>query len=107
MGIHSQKMPASNSQFTQDVLKETETIFKDVPVKAMQIFMKYKAYYGKKNQRLKKKQSDFICALQPKSDQQGSKVPFTDFPCIGPYIIKMVLPNDNYLVRKIGTKKRK
>ena len=54
MGIHSQKMPASNSQITQDVLEQTETIFKDVPVKAMQIFIKYKAYYGKKNQRLKK-----------------------------------------------------
>ena len=43
--------------------------------------------------------------LQPKADHQGSKIPFTDFRWIGPYIIEKVLPNNNYVVRKIGTKK--
>ena len=38
-------------------------------------------------------------------DHQGSKSPFTDFRWTGPYIIEKVLPNDNYLVRKIGTNK--
>ena len=36
---------------------------------------------------------------------QGSKIPFTDFRWIGPYIIEKVLPNNVYLVRKTGTKK--
>ena len=43
--------------------------------------------------------------LQPKADHQGSKIPFTDFRWIGPYIIEKVLPNNNYLVREIGTNK--
>ena len=38
-------------------------------------------------------------------DHQGSKIPFTQFRWIGPYIIEKVLPNDNYPVRKIGTNK--
>ena len=43
--------------------------------------------------------------MQPKADHQGSKIPFTEFRWIGPYIIEKVLPNNNYLVRKIGTNK--
>ena len=36
---------------------------------------------------------------------KGSKNLFTEFRWIGPYIIEKVLPNNNYLVRKIDTKK--
>ena len=41
--------------------------------------------------------------LQPTADQQGSKVPATEFWWLGPYNIEKVSPNNNYLVRKIGT----
>ena len=47
--------------------------------------------------------TDYI--LQPKADHQRSKIPFTDFRWIGPYIIERVLPNNNYSVPKIGTSK--
>ena len=40
--------------------------------------------------------------MQPKADHQGSKIPFTEFRWIGPYIIEKVLPNNICLVRKIG-----
>ena len=43
--------------------------------------------------------------LQPTAHHQGSKTPFTEVRWIGPYIIENVLPNNNYLVRKIGTNK--
>ena len=43
--------------------------------------------------------------MHTKADHQGSKIPFTEFRCIGPYILEKVLPNNNYLVRKIGTNK--
>ena len=43
--------------------------------------------------------------MQPKADPQGSKIPFTEFRWIGPYIIEKALPNKNYLVHKIGTNK--
>ena len=71
----------------------------------MQAYIKYKAYYDKEANASKLKQSDYVYILLPKSDHQGSKIPFTDFQWIGPYIIEKALPNNNYLVRKIGTNK--
>ena len=105
MGIRPQKIPPPNSQIAQDVLEQTETIFQDVRKNAMQAYLKYKAYYDRKANASKLKQADYVFILQPQADHQGSKVPFTDFRWIGPYTIEKVLPNDKYLVRKIGTNK--
>ena len=80
-------------------------IFQDVRRNAIQAYIKYKTYYDKKANASKLKQSDYVYILQPKADHQGSKIPSTDFRLIGPYIIEKVLPNNNYVVRKIGTNK--
>ena len=105
MGIRPQKIPSPDSQIAQDVLEQTETIFLDVRKNAMQVYIKYKKYYDKKANALKLRHADYVFILQPKADHQGSKIPFTVFHWIGPYIIEKVLPNNNYLVRKIGTNK--
>ena len=105
MGIGPEKIPSPDSEIAQDVLEQTETIFQDVRKNAMQAYIKYKSYYDKKTNASKLKQSDYVYILQPKADHQGSKIPFTDFRWIGPYIIEKVLPNNNYVVRKIGTNK--
>ena len=54
----------------------------------MQAYIKYKAYYDKKASGSKLKEADYVYTLQPKSDHQGSKIPFTEFRWIGPYIIE-------------------
>ena len=59
----------------------------------------------KKANASKLKKADYVNILQPKADHQGSINPFTEFRWIGPYFIEKVLPNNNYLVRKIGTNK--
>ena len=105
MGIRPQKNPSPKSEIAQDVLEQTEAIFQDVRRNAMQAFIKYKAYYDKKANASKLKQSDYVYILQPKADHQGSKIPFTDFRWIGLYFIEKVLPNNNYVVRKIGPNK--
>ena len=107
MGIRPQKIPSPDSEIAQDVLEQTEKIFQDVRRNAMQAYIKYKAYYDKKANASKLKQSDYVYVyvLQPKADHQLSKIPFTDFRWIGPYIIEKVLPNNIYVVRKIGTNK--
>ena len=48
-------------------------IFEDVRGNAMQAYIKYKAYYDKKDNASKLKQSDYVYILQPKADHQGSK----------------------------------
>ena len=105
MGIRPQKIPSPDSQTAQDVLELTEIIFQDVRKIVMQAYIKYKAYYDKKAIASKLKHADYVFILQPKADHQGSKIPFTVFRWIGPYIIEKVLPNNKYLVRKVGTNK--
>ena len=80
-------------------------IHQDVRKNAMQAYIEYKAYYEKKANASKLKEADYVYILQPKADHQGSKIPFTEFRWVGPYIVEKVLPNNNYLVRKIGTNK--
>ena len=103
--IRPQQQPIPTSQFAQDVLEQTQMIYQDVRKNTMQAYIKYKAYYNKKANASKLKEADYVYILQPKADHQGSKIPFTEFRWMGPYIVEKVLPNNNYLVRKIGTDK--
>ena len=79
MGVFPQKIPSPDSQIAQDVLEQTKMIFRDVRTNAMQAFIKYKAYYDKKANASKLKQSDYVYILQPKADHQGSKILFYRF----------------------------
>ena len=80
-------------------------MIQDIRKNAMQAYINYKTYYEKEANTSKLKEADYVYVLQPKTDQQGSKIPFTEFRWLGPYIIEKVLPNNNYLERKIGTNK--
>ena len=80
-------------------------IQQDVRKNTMQAYIKDKANYDKKANASKLEEADSVHVSQPKVDHQGSKIPFTEFRWFGPYNIEKVLPNNNYLVRKIGTNK--
>ena len=71
----------------------------------MQAYVNHKAYYDKKANASKLKEAIYVYVLQPKMDHQGSKSRFTEFRWIAPYITEKVLPNNKYLIRKIGTNK--
>ena len=53
MGLRPQKFLPPDSEIAEDVLEQTETIFQDVRRNVMQAYIKYKAYYDKKNHCLK------------------------------------------------------
>ena len=105
LGIRPQQQPIPTWQIAQDVFDQTEMIHQDVRKNTMQAYIKYKTYYDKKASASKLKEADYVYLLQPKADHQGSKIPFTEFRWMGPYIVEKVLPNNNYQVRKIGTEK--
>ena len=105
MGIRPQQQPIPTSQIAQEVLEQTEMIHQDVRKNFMQAYIKYKAYYDEKANASKLKEADYVYILKPKADHRGSKITFTEFRWVGPYIIEKVLPKNNYLVRKIGTNK--
>ena len=60
MGIRPQKTSSPDSESAQDVLEQTEAIFQDVRKNAMQVYINYKAYYDKKANASKLKQSDYV-----------------------------------------------
>ena len=103
--IRPQHQPIPISQIAQEVLERKEMIHQGVRKNTMQAYIKYKAYYDKKANASKLKEADYVYVLQPKADHQGRKFPFTEFRWIGPYNIEKVLPNNKYLVRKIGANK--
>ena len=105
LGIPPQQAPNPILQNAQDVFDQMAMIKQDVRRKAKQAYIKYKAYYDKKANASQLKEADNVNVLLPKADQQGSKNPFTEIRCLGPYIIENVLPKTNYMVRKIDTKK--
>ena len=107
LGIRPQQQPIPSSQIAQDVLDQTEMIHQDVRKNAMQAYIKYEAYYDKKGNAPKLKEAEYVYVLQPKADHQRSKFPFTELRWIGPYVIKKVLPNSNYLVPKKALTRRK
>ena len=49
--------------------------------------------------------TDYCNTLNPKADTQATKIPFRECRWIGPYNVEKVLPNNNYIVRRLGTNK--
>ena len=71
----------------------------------MQSYLKYKAYYDSKAKASPLETTDYCYILNPKADTQGTKIPFREFRWQGPYKVEKVLPNNNYIVRRLGTNK--
>ena len=71
----------------------------------MQSYLKYKEYYDSKAKAAPLQQGDYCFILQALADHQGSKIPFRYFRWIGTYVIEKVLPNENYIVRKLSSNK--
>ena len=71
----------------------------------MQSSVKYKEYYDRKAKTAPLKENDYCFELQPKADQQGSKIPFREYRWVGPFIVQKVLPNENHIVRRLNTNK--
>ena len=71
----------------------------------MQSYLKYKAYYDRKAKASPLETTDYCYILNPKADTQATKIPFREFRWQGPYKVEKVLPNNNYIVRRLGTNK--
>ena len=106
MGICPQINPTPNSQFTEDVLKQTQMIFKDVQKNTMKAHIKYKAYIDKKANASKYKEEQYVYVLQPKAEHEGSKIPFTDFRWVGLFFVEKALPNNNSFGPKTRNKQK-
>ena len=71
----------------------------------MQSYIKYKEYYDRKAEAAQVKETGHCFVSQPKAGHQGSRIPFRDYRWVGPFLVQKVLPNENYVIRRLNTKK--
>ena len=93
---------APTTDFAEELLRRTKILYYKTKKNVMQSYINYKKYYDKKAKASPLKKV-YCFILQPKADHQWSKISFRDFCWIGPYLLEKVLPNNNYIVRKLNT----
>ena len=96
---------APTTNFAEELFRRTKVLYDKTTKNVIQSNIKYKRYYDKISKASPLKEKDYRFILQPEADHQGSKIPFRDYRWIGPYLVDKVLPNNNYIVRKLNTNK--
>ena len=105
LGNNSNKDFLPTTEFAEELQQRTKVLIDKTKHNIMQSYLKYKEYYDRKAKAAPLSEQDFCFILQPKADNQGSKIPFREYRWICPYRIEKVLPNDNYIVRRLNTNK--
>ena len=90
------------TEFAEEIQNRTKILIDKTKQNIMQSYIKYKEYYDRKAKAASLKENEYCFVLQPKADHQGLKIPFRDYRWVGPFIVQKVLPNDNYIVRRIN-----
>ena len=93
-----------NEELTEQLQNQIAEIHQPAKDNLMQSYLKYKQYYDKKATATPLKISDYCYVLNPKADNQSMKFAFKDCIWTGPYIVVKVLSNNNYVVRRTGTR---
>ena len=105
LGINTNEQNNPTTEFAEEVQNRTKLLIDKTKHNVMQSYVKYKEYYDRKAKTVPLKGSDDCFVLQPKADHQGSKIPFKNYRWVGPFIVKKVLPFENYIVRRLNTNK--
>ena len=92
-----------HTDVADEVQRRMKILLDQTKKNIMQSYLKYKAYYDRKAKASPLETTDYCYILNPKADTQASKIPFREFRCQGPYKVEKVLPNNNYIDRRLGT----
>ena len=105
LGLNPNPKVLPTTDFADEFQRRTQILLDSTKKNIMQSYLKYKEYYDRKAKAAPLKQNDYCFILQPIADHQGSKIPFREYRWTGPYIVEKVLPNENYIVRKLNSNK--
>ena len=105
LGNNPNKNFLPTTEFAEEVQQRTQILLDQTKKNIMQSYLKYKDYYDRKAKAAPLKEKDYCFVLQPKADNQASKIPFREYRWIGPFVVQTVLSNDNYIVRRLNTNK--
>ena len=92
------------ADFAAKLLRRTQILYDKTKKNVMQSYIRYKNNCDKKLQASPLQEKDYCYILQTKACHQGSKVPFRDFIWNSRYVVEKILPNENYISRKVNTK---
>ena len=99
------KVLPTTADFADEFQRRTQILIDSTKENIMQSYLQYKENYDRKAKAAPLKQNEYCFILQPIADHQGSKIPFREYMWIGPYVVEKVLPNGNYIVRKLKSNK--
>ena len=105
LGLNPNPKVLPTTDFADEFQRRTQILLDSTKKNIMQSYIKYKEYYDRKAKAAPLKQNDYCFILQPIADHQGSKIPFREYRWTGPYNVEKVLPNENYIVRKLNSNK--
>ena len=105
LGLNPKTKVLPTTDFADEFQRRTQILLDSTKKNIMQSYLKYKEYYDRKAKAAPLKQNDYCFILQPIADHQGSKIPFREYRWVGPYVVEKVLPNENYIVRKLNSNK--
>ena len=105
LGNNPNEQVNPTSELAEEIQNRTKILIDKTKRNTMQSYIKYKEYYDRKAKAAPLEENDYCFVLQPKADHQGSKIPFRDYRWVGPFLVQKVLPNKNYIVRRINTNK--
>ena len=105
LGNNPNKNFLPTTEFAEEVQQRTQILLDQTKKNIMQSYLKYKDYYDRKGKAAPLKEKDYCFVLQPKADNQASKIPFREYRWVGPFVVQTVLSNDNYIVRRLNTNK--
>ena len=105
LGLNPNPMVLPTTDIAEEFQRRTQILIDTAKKNVMQSYLKYKEYYDRNAKAAPLKHNDYCFLLQPIADHQGSKIPFREFRWIGPYTFEKILPNDNYIIRKLDSNK--
>ena len=104
LGIKPKWKATPNSDLAEQLQKQIDEVRATAKDNIMLSYLKYKKYYDRKASAAPLKRNDYCYILNPKADNQSTKFAFQDCIWTGPYIVIKVLSNNNYTIRKLGTR---
>ena len=105
LGLNPNPKVLPTTDFADEFQRRTQILIDLTKKNIMQSYLKYKEYYDRKAKAAPLKQNEYCFILQPIADHQGSKIPYREYRWTGPYVVEKVLPNENYIVRKLNSNK--
>ena len=105
LGLNPNPKELPTTDFADAFKQRTQTLIEATKKNVMQSYLKYKENFDREAKAALLQQNDYCFNLQPIADHQGSKIPFQEYRLSGPYVVEIVLPNQNYIVRKLNSNK--